>query len=518
METTKEDILQSALRYTNQRDWQKNEPFLFKKAVNYKYRVDRKFWDECTSHMEYISKPNGYWTYDKCLEVVKDYEDKNSLTKDYPLVIRAIYRNKWLDLISGMVSLSKNGKVIRYIEDFDTIEKCKAEALKYKTRSQVLYECPILYKTILKNDWDDICFKHMKNQINIKKRFIYVFEFLETKHAYVGLTCNIERRKKAHLGLETQYGKIKSNVYKHMVQNNIEPKFKIITKRPVKEENAHLAEKKWIEYYKQNGWIMLNIAKAGSLGSRRKRTIDHYLDIKNQCRTLSELIKKTSSHERATLRKDGLWEKLIDGLEVDFNIWTPEKVISEACQYKDWSRYRLQKEASGYYKALLRHNLVDELFPIKVNDGLTYDECKEIAIKYDIYSEFRNKERECYFRCRFNNWSELTKHMKKNVARFRKSIESKYTIEICKELAIGKTRSEFMKSNSGAYKFLKRNNLIDEVFPEKKNTGFVSKYTFEICQELANECVKRSYFQQKYSGAYKFAKKNNLLDKLYPKT
>ncbi len=517
VEATKRDILQSALRYTNQRDWHKNEPHLFKKAVNYKYRVDRKFWDECTSHMEYIFKPNGYWSYDRCLEVVKDYTDKNSLAKEHPQVMKAIYRNGWFDLISDMVSLSKNGKVIRSSEEFDTLEKCKAEALKYTSRSQVLVECSLLYKTVLKNDWDDICFSHMKRQTNIKKRFIYVFEFSETGRAYVGLTYNIERRKRAHLGHDTRYGKVKSNVYKHMIETGVEPKFKIITKRPVAEDRARMAEKKWIEYYKKNGWVMLNIARGGSLGSMRKKTIDHYLDIKSQCKTLSEFMKKISSHERSTLRKDGLWQNLIYGLRVDFNIWTPEKVISEADKYAGWSRYKLQKSASGYYKALLRHGLIDSLFPIKEDSGPTYSECKEVASRYDIYSEFRNKEREVYLRCRFKNWNELTQHMKRNVARFRKPIESKYTLEICKELAIGMTRSEFGKSNSGAFKFLSRMGLVDEVFPKKEKPGFRSKYTFEICKELSKQCVKRSDFQKKYSGAYKFAKKNDLLDLIYPK-
>jgi phage pi2 protein 07 len=54
------------------------------------------------------------------------------------------------------------------------------------------------------------------------------------------------------------------------------------------------------------------------------------------------------------------------------------------------------------------------------------------------------------------------------------------------------------------------------VFPPKKRV-FTSKYTYEMCKELSKDCKTRSDFQEKYSGAFKYLKKNNLLDKLYPK-
>jgi hypothetical protein len=38
-----------------------------------------------------------------------------------------------------------------------------------------------------------------------------------------------------------------------------------------------------------------------------------------------------------------------------------------------------------------------------------------------------------------------------------------------------------------------------------------------MCKELSKDCKTRSDFQEKYSGAFKYLKKNNLLDKLYPK-
>ena len=107
--------------------------------------------------------------------------------------------------------------------------------------------------------------------------------------------------------------------------------------------------------------------------------------------------------------------------------------------------------------------------------------------------------------------------MKKGVVLNRKAIVSKYTYEDCQELAKEcSTRSEFEKKYSGAFKFLKNNSLIDDLFPKTKRV-FKSKYTYEDCQELAKECKTRSDFQEKFSGAFKFLRKNTLLDDLFPK-
>jgi hypothetical protein len=515
---TKEEIINSAIKYKNQRDWIINDVSVYRCGLTYK-KTDIKFWEECISHMEYIFKPNGYWTYELCSEIASKYNNINEFIKQDKLTYDAIKRYKWEELISDMEHLSPNGNVRRYSYEFDTLEKCKKEALNYKTRSELLKKCSLLYKIIHKNSWDNKCFSHMKKQGNTKKRFVYVFEFRETNHAYVGLTCDIKRRKVNHYyGYDKKFGKSKSNVYNHMVENNITPYFKIITKRPVKEENAEASEEKWMNYYKKNGWTLLNIAKAGSLGGgQSRRNYNYYLKIRNECTTLTEFSRILTTHDRGKLKKDGLWDQLIDGLEVDVNVWTLEKIHQEYDKYKDLTRSQLQKEMSGLYKAVNKYKLMDEMFPIK-DKSLNYDYCKEVASQYVYYSEFRNKSNSVYHTCLKNNWDDLTSHMKKNISLNKRKVVTKYTYEICQELSKEcKTRSDFERKYSGAFKFLRRNNLVDDLYP-KTNRVINSKYTYEICQELSKECKTRSHFQEKYSGAFKFLRRNNLLDDLYPYT
>lgn len=513
---TKEEILNSALKYENQRDWSKNEISIYRCAKGYQ-KTDIEFWEKCISHMEYIFKPNGYWTYERCSEIASKYNSLNKFQKEQRLVFDAIKRHKWDDLISHMEYLTPNGNKRRYSYEFDTLEKCKKESLKYKTIGELATKCSLLYKKIHKNDWDVECFSHMEPQGGTQKRFIYVFEFKETNHAYVGLTCDIERRKDAHyFGRDKKFGEVTSNVHNHMIEHNIEPVFKIITKRPVKEKNAKASESKWMDHYKKNGWILLNIAKAGSLGGNRGKSYNYYLKIRNECTTLSEFSRILTSFDKKKLRRDGLWDQLIEGLEVDVNNWTVENIYKEYPKYKGLNRSQLQKQMPGLYKAIHGHELMGELFPIKER-GLSYEYCKEVALQYEYYSEFRKKSSAVYNTCLNKKWYELTAHMKKGVTLNRKVIVSKYTYEKCQELAKEcSTRSEFEKKYSGAFKFLKNNSLLDDLFPKTKRV-FKSKYTYEDCQELAKGCKTRSDFQEKYSGAFKFLGKNGLLDDLYPK-
>jgi len=468
---TNEEIFNSAIKYKNQRDWIKNEPSIYSCAVGHK-RINIEFWEKCVSHMEYIFKPNGYWTYEVCSDLASKYETINEFIENDRLAYDAIKRYKWDDLISHMEFITPNGNIRRYSYEFDTLEKCQKEALNYETRSELANKCSLLYKVINENNWEEKCFSHMKVLGNTMKRFIYAFEFIETNHAYVGLTCDIERRKNAHYyGVDKKFGEVKSNVYNHMVEHNVEPNFKILIKEPVTEENAKKNEKKWMDHYEKNGWTLLNIAKAGSLGKPRKRDYSYYLKIRNECKTLSEFTRRLTSHDRGDrgmLKRDNLWDQLIEGLEVDVNVWTVEKVYEVYDKYKHLTRSQLQEEMAGLYKAVSKYKLLDEMFPIK-RKPLSYEHCKKVASQYTYYFEFREKSSAAYNTCLKNKWFDIMSHLIKNVTLKPRKVVTKYTYEICQELSKDcRTRSDFERKYSGAFKFLKKNNLVDDLYPKKK--------------------------------------------------
>jgi hypothetical protein len=86
---------------------------------------------------------------------------------------------------------------------------------------------------------------------------IYAYEFTD-HYAYVGLTFLDKARHVQHM--------IRGPVFRHLA---ICPtyEYKIIERGLASPVEAIAAEKKWIEHYARAGWTMLNVAKAGGLGT-----------------------------------------------------------------------------------------------------------------------------------------------------------------------------------------------------------------------------------------------------------
>jgi hypothetical protein len=472
---TKEEILQSALKYENQRDWEINEPSVFKTASGYRKLSssdeDKEFWMSCINHMEYIYKPNGYWTYDKCEEITKDYSVHSEFYKDYPNIYSVIHKNNWDELLDHMEHITINGNVRRVFEDFDTIEKCTEESLKYQTRSDMCENSNYAYRIILKNNWDKICFAHMKRQMTLKERVIYAFEFNTTtpKYAYVGLTCQINRRKNAHL-----YGteKGKSSVFEKIKELNVIPEFKLLTPNPIKEEDASEMEATWVEEYSDMGYTLLNKVKAGSLGAMKSKfTYDYFVKMKEGCKNREEYSKKIPGWAKSIAVENGWWDKLTSDMVKTKKMsgeWNIEDALEEVKKYECVSH--LQKDRPGLYKFLDRNNLLKVVFPktfneLKMEKYNDKEECRKEALKYDNKKDFTLNARPFYRSSVKNGWvNEICSHMIKPI---RESKPSKWTYELIKEKSSEcRNRSEFEKKYSGAYKVAKKLGYIDKFFPK----------------------------------------------------
>lgn len=131
-----------------------------------------------------------HWTYEECKMVALESKTKTELFKNYRRVYDVIYKNKWFELIEHFIKFSKP-------QGYWTYERCKEEALKYNNKSDMANET-FAYFAILRNKWFNL-FEHMKKYDKKRKRLIYVYEFGDN-HCYVGLTCNIKKRNSEHLG------------------------------------------------------------------------------------------------------------------------------------------------------------------------------------------------------------------------------------------------------------------------------------------------------------------------------
>lgn len=188
-------------------------------------------------------------------------------------------------------------------------------------------------------------------------KLVYSFTFYDDDNnivgVYVGITNNEERRRQEHLTAKTKFTdkEVKSAVNRFISEN---PNFRVEFTRlsdPSDYATAKDLEKKYVEEYKDNGYKVLNIAKAG--GGGRTFMLDDYF------------IKKAQDWVKMKLEKG----------EVPY--------IGEYDKFDHTN-----------YSAIRRRNLMDDAFK-----GMVYMDTKKysdddifnIAMSSDSYTDFYKK-------------------------------------------------------------------------------------------------------------------------------
>ena len=157
-----------------------------------------------------------------------------------------------------------------------TKEKCAELAAKCKYRSDFRRQYPSAYSAAWSHGWLEDITKHMPKEkgyvlISNHNYIVYVYEDIENKAAYVGLTNNIKRRDWEHR-FPTSRGYDKLGLW--CIEHDIPvPKPKILENNLTAKEAGEKEEEYWY-MYRDEGWTMINTEKAlGSLGgSSRKWT------------------------------------------------------------------------------------------------------------------------------------------------------------------------------------------------------------------------------------------------------
>lgn len=283
----------------------------------------------------------GYWTKEKCKEVALKYKSK----KDFKLGEQGAYlfckRNNCLDeLTSHMSSLVKP-------RGYWTKERCKEAAKLCHRRSEFGKKFSTAYRISTNNNWlDEIC-SHMIIFGNLKKRLIYLFEFSD-KSIYIGLTCDINRRQKEHLD-----EKLNSVVYRYKEETGFDLELKLLTNY-LQLDKAIELEKYYIDFYKKNGYRLLNTKKGGEVG------------------------------------------------RVDKVIWNYEMCKKESLKYRNKSDFHDKRNSA--YKISLLNGWINDFYQ-KVSKKLVFDYsiCREESLKYKNRTEFR-KSRTIYNFSSKNKW------------------------------------------------------------------------------------------------------------------
>lgn len=149
------------------------------------------------------------------------------------------------------------GKVITYEECFNEAKKYKYYT-DFRIQSNSKYCKAIKMKWVNDYTWLKKNYRDTQSPINL----IYVYEFIETKAAYIGRTMRFKTRCRQH---KTDK---KDSVYKYAKENciNIQDYIPKILDENLNSHDSQIMEAKWIDIYKANKWNIINKVKAGSLG------------------------------------------------------------------------------------------------------------------------------------------------------------------------------------------------------------------------------------------------------------
>jgi hypothetical protein len=350
-----------------------------------------------------------------------------------------------------------------------TYEACFEEAKKYKSRGEFAKKNGSAYRNALKHKWIND-YTWLKDErfdlINAKIDCVYAYEFSNFNTVYIGRTL-IKRKKDR----DWEHIFKDDSVSKFAKENNIPvPEMKILETNLTIKEGAE-NEGIWIELYREDGWNVLNRAKAGSIGGLGKGKSKYSYKI---CYKLS-------------------------------------KECEDKAEFKE--KYPQAYFISRRNKWINNFNFKDgKIVGADKRRKYDYQTCYEEASKYNTITEFENGSHGACIAARTNGWI-------KDYIWFTLLWQKKWNKETCYEEARKYTTLEdFMSKSGSCYATACKNKWIDDyTWLERKRIkrGYWQEY--ENCYNEAKKYTKVSDFMRKSSGAYKSASKNGWLDEFFPK-
>ena len=524
----------------------------FNKACVGAYTHARKhgFLDEICSHME-IKWQRKWDSKEKCHAEALKYESRGEFQEKCDGAYTYALRHGFLDEICTHMTA-------KWVHVWNK-ETCKVEALKYNRRIDFQRGNDSAYTYAMRHGFlDEIC-THMTSYGNLnpekekkrhefvrtnlqisdeeweelkilldnpnqkikdnrksRKRCIYVCEFSDN-HVYVGLTQDLRRRIKQHLREPD------SAIFLHIQETNIAPTFKIV-RHFAPEKTAQKNEREVEKEYKNAGWILLNRAKTGALGSDYLYwTLERCKGVARHCSNFSDFIKRFSGAYASCVKNE--WLEIIREIlpykTSTSHKWTNDRLIIEAKKYE--TRMEFRRSSPSAYSAALKRGILQEVCshmkrpcPIpkkqtRPNQKYSYNLLCCTALKYKTRSEFRKFDYKMYDAANKRNLlDDICSHMPEDtVSRI------KWTKEACSIVAKQyNTRMEFKRGDGSAYTTSVREGWLDEICSHMTKPKVILKWTPERLQEIAKKYTKRKDFKKNEYSAYVTAVRLKIIDEI----
>lgn len=265
---------------------------------SYVYRKGNDYYQEFTKDMVRPTSNHLKYTDDVIRQITKKYDGKpiSDFIGDYPSLYTSIgYRGKeyFDDVTKNMTrkirtwtdkEIEDEAKKYEHVKDF--AEKSPKAFGAAKNRGPIVVD-PKTGKEKNTMGFYRKVTAHMTPLGNMYRRLIYVHEFRyrngKPAAAYVGLTYNSDKRYKQHTsGVDHKLKQKDTPVTSFMRQNpTLKHTYKLLTDYLDKNE-AVIQERYWEDKYKEDGWLILSVKRAGSLGGNfkiRDQDIKDFLDL-----------------------------------------------------------------------------------------------------------------------------------------------------------------------------------------------------------------------------------------------
>ena len=455
------------------------------------------------------TKPTGYWTYERCLKEAKKYKTRNEFHKANLGAYDAAYRNKWLKDYVWFES--------KFVWTYDA---CFEVAKQFKTKREFEKGKCGAYSAARRKGWLKDYTWMVSNRVDVingKFDNVYSYYFEEYNAIYIGRTIRPRKRDREHI-FNTQ----NDVVARFALEHNCPVPSMFILEEKLSLEKGQEREDYWVNYYKKQGYFVLNRAKTG-IGIGSLGTIGGIKWTKEKCFKEAHKYKYRKEFQRGSvgaytraLRMGWLEDYTWFNHPQNWNQkWDEESCYDEALKYQTTGE--LKKDAPRAYELARKNKWLEDYVWLedtirRVGLRWTYDVCYELAKKFKTKSGFQKNYRIACQVSRDKGWMDDFTWLKGNFIPPRRQWDYDSCYEEAKKY---KTRSEFEygKGSGQAYRIARRNGWIGDYtwFEERqKPNGY---WTYERCYEEAKKFKKRTDFlnAKGLSRAYKVARVNGWL-------
>lgn len=503
-----ERVIEESKKYKTRIEFKENSSTACKIAYKRKL-IDGMTWLKTDRHKKRGPRKDHKYTKEIVLSLVREHNCVTfaDLRKLNEYAYNQAKDNDWLDELGLIRNKHEDGywtkdTVLKVARNYDNKNMFrKSEPTAYKWASE--------YDLLDKMDWmKPLMYEEIKDK---RIYVVYVYEDVENKVAYVGLTKDNNSRKRSH--------KYDKSVGAYFGSEIPEP---ILLKEKLTVTESQYFEDYYKKQYKRKGYHLLNKAKTGvnigSIGGIVKWTKDTVFEESRKYNSRSEFQREASGAYGCA--KHNKWLDQMTWLTTPEReiFWTHDAVIEESRKYKYKCDFR--DNAGGAHQTASENGwlvemtwLIDKKRP---HNYWTKERVFEESHKYTNKKDFENKSKGAFLKAMNKGWlAEMT--WLKPLPLGPISIWTREAI--IEESKKYTSRTEFAQNSPTAYQHACEDKTIFNEMPwikEKKKPDGYWKVKEHVIEEGKKYKNRKAFSEGSYS-AWRSAKDNGWIDEIFPK-